>query len=230
MNEKSPITTTPPKEHRTTGSYVTGFLLSLIFTAIPYYMVVHKTVSGSALLATILLFAVLQMLIQIFFFLHLGRGPKPLYNVIFFVSTVGIILVVVLGSMFIMKNLHYNMSPESATTKLAQDEGIDQVGGEKTGACSDIGVNHKVIIKNNIASPAHTDAKLCDTLTFINEDDRVREIAFGKHPAHEAYGGELELSVRKGYPKTITLNQTGAQLFFHDHLDPTANGGFSVIK
>jgi hypothetical protein len=168
------------------------------------------------------------MLIQIFFFLHLGRGPKPLYNVAFFVSTVGIILVVVGGSIFIMSNLHYNMAPKDVTTKLAQDEGIDQVGGEKTGACADIGANHKVIIKNGQASPRHTDAHLCDTLTFINEDSKVRDIAFGKHPSHEVYGGEIEMTVRQGYPKTITLNQPGTQLLFHDHLEPTMNGSFTV--
>jgi len=228
MNKKLSDTDTPQKEHGTTASYIIGFILSLVFTAIPYYMVVNKTVSGNALLATILGFAVLQMLIQIFFFLHLGRGPKPLYNIAFFVSTIGIILVVVGGSMFIMKHLHYNMMPHEVTTKLAQDEGISQVGGEKTGACGDIGANHKVVIKNGKASPLHTDAHLCDTLSFINEDDKVREIAFGPHPEHQVYGGEIELTIRKGYPKTLTLNQAGSQLLFHDHLDPTMNGSFTV--
>lgn len=223
---KQHITKTP-KEHRTTTSYVVGFILSLIFTAIPYYMVVHKTVTGNSLLMTILGFAFLQMLVQIFFFLHLGRGPKPLYNVAFFVSTVGIILVVVLGSIFIIDHLHYNMAPADVTKKLAQDEGIAQVGGEKTGACSDIEQNHKVIIKDGKVTPSHTQAKLCDTLTFINEDSKVREIAFGTHPHHEVYGGEIEEVTRKGYPKTITLNQAGTYEY-HDHLDPLTHGFFSV--
>src|SRR5687768_12731131 len=89
---------TQNSEHGTMKSYVIGFVLSLIFTFIPYYLVVNKTVSGGVLLATILGFAVLQMIIQITFFLHLGRGPKPKWNLYFFISTVGIILVVVGGS------------------------------------------------------------------------------------------------------------------------------------
>ena len=80
---------TPKSEHGTTRSYVIGFVLSLIFTVIPYYLVTNKTIAGSALLATILGIAVLQMFIQIFFFLHLGRGPKPFYNVVFFFATAG---------------------------------------------------------------------------------------------------------------------------------------------
>lgn len=216
-----------PKEHGTTQSYIIGFLLSLVFTAIPYYLVVQKIVTGNTLLASILGIAVLQMSIQIFFFLHLGRGPKPLYNVIFFVSTISIILVVVGGSIFIMNNLHYNMTETEVTTKLAEREAIYQVGGENTGACQSVHDNHKVTIKSGKASPLHTEAHLCDTMTFINEDKIVRNITFGPHPRHQVYGGESEVTVHKSYAKTITLNQSGTYLF-HDHLDPKITGDFTV--
>lgn len=217
----------PKKEHGTTKSYIVGYLLSLVFTAIPYYLVVNKTLVGGALLATILGFAVLQMVIQIFFFLHLGRGPKPLYNVVFFVSTVGIILVVVGGSIFIMNNLYRSMTPSEVTTRLAEAEGIYQIDGTKTGACQGVGSNHQVTIKDGVVFPRHTEARLCDTLTFINQDNQAREMTFGTHPKHDAYGGEYELMVRKGRAKSITLNQTG-EYEFHDHLDPSVSGEFSV--
>ncbi len=217
----------PNSEHGTMQSYIVGFLLSLVFTAIPYYLVVNKSVSGTTLLETIIGFAILQMAVQIFFFLHLGRGPKPLYNVVFFVSTVGIILVVVLGSIFIMNNLHYNMSAKEVTTKLAEREAISQVGGAQTGACQQIHANHKVTIRSGTVSPLHTEAHLCDTLTFINEDNIVRDIAFGPHPQHEIYSGESEVAVHKGYAKTITLNQSGTYPF-HDHLNPEITGSFTV--
>jgi len=218
----------PKGDHGTMHSYIIGFLLSLLFTAIPYYLVVSKSVTGTALLATILGIAVLQMAIQIFFFLHLGRGPKPLYNVVFFVSTVGIILVVVLGSIFIMDNLQYNMTGAEVNKYLAQKEGISQLGGEKTGACQGTNANHKVTLKSGKVSPLHTEARLCDTITFINEDDMVREITFGQHPKHDAYSGNNDLLVRKGRGKTITLNQPGTYKF-HDHLNPDIAGDFTVI-
>jgi cytochrome o ubiquinol oxidase operon protein cyoD len=215
------------REHGTMTSYVIGFLLSLVFTAIPYYMVVHHTVSGTVLLGTILGFAFLQMAVQIFFFLHLGRGPKPLYNVGFFAGTFGAILVVVVGSVFIMSHLHHNMTPADKTIKLAEDEGIYQVSGAKTGACQGVHANHKVTINDGIASPGHIEAQLCDTLTFIREDDVAREIAFGPHPEHRTYAGETELILRKGRGKTITLGQTGMYQF-HDHLHPETAGSFTV--
>lgn len=228
MNE--PVKKTRPKsEHGTIQSYIIGFLLSLVFTAIPYYLVVNKIVTGDALLATILGFAVLQMLVQIIFFLHLGRGPKPLYNIAFFVSTVGIILVVTGGSLFIMGQLHYNMNPTAteASTKLVENEGIYQLGGEETGACRGIHTRHKVTIKDGAVSPPLTSANKCDTLTFINEDNMGLHIMFGTHPNHEIYGGEVAVTVNKGRPKTITLNELGAHRF-HDHEHPEINGSFTV--
>ena len=215
-------------EKGTKVSYVVGFILSLIFTAIAYVLVINKSLQGSALLGTILTLAVLQMFVQIFFFLHLGRGPKPLYNIFFFASTVFLILVVVIGSIFIMDNLHYTMAPAPDTVKnIAQNESITQVEGEETGACRRTGVNHNVTIKNGLITPRHTQAKLCDTITFINQDKEVREMTFGVHPEHQSYGGIEEIRVYKGYNKTMTLNTAGQHLF-HDHNNPATAGSFEV--
>lgn len=214
-------------EHGTLASYVVGFILSLLFTAGAYLTVVNRTASGNVLLATILGFALLQMCVQIFFFLHLGRGPKPLYNVTFFVGTVGIILVVVLGSIFIMNNLHYNMSPSANTQKLAQDEGIAQVNGARTGACGEVHASHIVTMSGGKASPLATEGKLCDTLTFVNTDNTAHIIAFGQHDDLVVYGGVSTVLVAKGFPKTITLNQAGTYVF-HDRFDTTTSGTFTV--
>jgi hypothetical protein len=167
------------------------------------------------------------MIVQVTFFLHLGRGPKPNWNLFFFLATVGIILVVVGGSVMIINNLHYNMSPADQTKKLADDEAIYQIGGEKTGACKGQYANHKVTIKNSQASPLHTIANKCDTLSFINEDDRTREIAFGPHPHHDVYAGVTELVIRKGLGKTITLSESG-KYQFHDHFQEETAGDFTV--
>lgn len=215
------------QEQRTTKAYVTGFLLSLLFTFIPYYLVVHHLTSGMTLLSIILAIGVIQMIVQVTFFLHIGRGPNPKWNLYFFLSTIGIILAVVGGSILIIGNLHYNMSPQDQVKKLTNDEGIYQIGGTKTGACEGQHANHQVVIKNGQVSPLHTVAGRCDTLTFINEDSRAREIAFGSHPRHDAYAGESELMVRKGQGKTITLSESGSYQF-HDHLQEETAGDFLV--
>jgi cytochrome o ubiquinol oxidase subunit IV len=215
------------REHGTTRSYVIGFVLSLIFTFIPYHLVVNKILTGNTLLATILGIAILQMFIQIFFFLHLGRGPKPFYNVVFFFATAGIIVIVIGASLFIMRNLHYNMSPQEVIRKQAQDEGISHIGGTETGACQENKDNHIVVIKDGRASPTHTQANRCDTLTFLNEDDARREMVFGPHPNYHSYGGEEMVVLDDGRPETITLNESG-DFMFHDHLSPDLNGLLAV--
>ncbi|MBA2279556.1 cytochrome C oxidase subunit IV family protein [Candidatus Saccharibacteria bacterium] len=228
MSTESHVTKSNTKsEHGTTGSYVIGFILSLVFTIIPYYLVVNKVIAGNALLAVILSIAILQMAIQLLFFLHLGRGPKPLYNVVFFFATAGVIVLTISASLFIMSHLYQNMSPEEITTRLAQKEGISQLGGEKTGACKELGDNHIITIKDGQVSPIHLEASLCDTLTFINEDNKKRVMKFGSHTAQVSYGGEYEVVLDDGRPETITLNQSG-DFAFHDDQDINTDGHFSV--
>lgn len=219
--------TTQNSEHGTTGAYIIGFVLSLIFTIIPYYLVVNKVISGNALLAVILGIAVWQMIIQLVFFLHLGRGPKPLYNIVFFFATAGVIIVTIGASLFIMHNLYRNMSPEEVVRKQAQEENIAQVGGKDTGACNELLQNHTVIIASGIASPSAVEANRCDTLTFVNKDDYDYKLGFGSHPDDVSYGGVDEIIVEKGHPEIITLNQAG-DYTFHDHLDLGVAGSLSV--
>lgn len=214
-------------EHGTTRSYVIGFVLSLIFTIIPYYLVINKVLTGDTLLITILCIAVIQMFIQIFFFLHLGRGPKPFYNVVFFFATAGLIVIVVGASLFIMENLYRTMSPKELLVRQAQKENISQVGDEETGACSQNKQNHIVTIKDSKFTPAVIQAQRCDTLTFVNEDDVEREITFGQHNQHVSYGGEDHIILDDGRPETITLNETG-DFIIHDHREPSVGGSFIV--
>lgn len=217
------------KEHGTTRSYIIGFILSLIFTIIPYYLVVNKTFAGSTLLVIILGIAVLQMAIQLLFFLHLGRGPKPLYNVVFFFATAGVIVITVGASLFIMDNLYRNMSPDEVIRRQAQEENISQIGGEETGACKVARDNHVITISHGRVRPLHTEAERCDSLTFINEDDQEREIVFGVYPKNTGYGGIFEVPLKNGRPETVTLNEAG-DFNFYDHHSPEATGSFTVTQ
>lgn len=217
----------PAEEHNPTGSYIIGFVLSLIFTLIPYSLVVNKTLSGNQLTAVILGFAIVQMLIQIFFFLHLGRGPKPFYNIVFFAATVGLIIVTVGGSIFIMNNLYNNMSTADTTLQLAQKEGIERIGDKATGACQGVLDNHTVVIEDGTITPNQTTAKRCDTLTISNRDETASILEFRESGYRTTYGGSEEIEVREKYSKTITLNQTGMYEFY-DQNSPLTSGAITV--
>lgn len=207
-------------------SYVAGFILSLLLTIIPYLLVKNQIIESGPLLITVLVLAMVQMFIQMFFFLHLGRGPKPFYNIVFFAATSGMILLVVGASMLIMGNLYRNMSPAEATLKLAQDENIAEISGKKTGACQGNKNDHVVFIGRGI-DIEYTRANRCDTLTIKSGDELAHELMFGTPDSPTSYGGVRELSVRSDRAKIITLNEVG-DFSFYDQNDPSIMTYFTV--
>lgn len=112
-------------KHPTLSSYVTGFVLSIILTIIPYIIVVNGYLSGNKQVVFLLGFAILQLIIQLYFFLHLGQESKPRFNLISLIFMVCIIMFIVVGSLWIMNNLDYHtMTPEQTNNSLLKDEGF----------------------------------------------------------------------------------------------------------
>lgn len=95
--------------HGSTKSYIIGFILSIILTLIPYYLVVNHTLNMQSAYITILVFAVLQLLVQVIFFLHLSGDSSQRWNLLAFIFTLVVLLILVVGSLWIMWNLDYNM-------------------------------------------------------------------------------------------------------------------------
>ncbi|MBI5077954.1 MAG: cytochrome o ubiquinol oxidase subunit IV [Candidatus Yonathbacteria bacterium] len=98
---------------RALGSYVTGFVLSVILTIIPYFIVVRHMFEEQSLIWAAVLFAVTQLFVQVVFFLHLSKKSKPLWNMIVFAFTIFVVSFLVIGSLWIMYNLNYNMTDTS---------------------------------------------------------------------------------------------------------------------
>jgi len=90
-------------------SYVTGFVLSVILTLIPYFIVVNHLFGSSSLMYAVVIFGLLQLVVQVVFFLHLHRKSRPHWNLVVFIFTLVIVFILVLGSLWVMNNLNYNM-------------------------------------------------------------------------------------------------------------------------
>ena len=90
---------------------ILGFIFSLILTVATYRFVTREVLIGSMLTFTIFGLGAFQVLIQLFFFLHLGMESKPHWNSITFLFMVLITIIIVGGSMWIMQNLNYHMMP-----------------------------------------------------------------------------------------------------------------------
>lgn len=106
------------------------------------------------------------------------------------------------------------------------------LSGNKTAAngCEPDGSSvHRVAIQNGHASQLQVHAKLCDTLVIFNQDNFVREIAFGEHDHHVPYDGIAERVVGKGQSVKVTLNQAGT-FHWHDHFHDSVQGYFTVSR
>src|SRR5258706_11331408 len=108
----------------TLTSYIIGLMISILFTLADYFMVVNHSLNGTLLIAAILGLAVIQLFVQLLFFLHMGKEPKPYWNLTVFISFVGIILIVVTGSLWIMSHLNYQMTPTDMNSYMLKEEGM----------------------------------------------------------------------------------------------------------
>ena len=92
------------------SSYVAGFGLSLLFTFAAYLIVVNHAASSHVLVGLVVAFALCQFFVQAFFFLHLGRESKPRWKLAVFLFMIGIVLILVFGSLWIIDNLNYRQT------------------------------------------------------------------------------------------------------------------------
>jgi len=113
------------KTEATTRTYVAGFVLSVIFTLTAFKIVDDRLLSGWGLTVTLMSFALAQLYMQLIFFLHLDQEKKPRQNLMAFAFMAMVLLIIVLGSLWIMNSLNYHaMSPSEIDTEIIQDEGI----------------------------------------------------------------------------------------------------------
>ena len=90
-------------------SYLTGFVLSLILTAIPFALVMSAAWSPGATLAAIFGAGIVQILVHLHYFLHLDTSSAARWNVLAIIFTLLIMILFVGGTLWIMYTLNYRM-------------------------------------------------------------------------------------------------------------------------
>lgn len=119
-----------PLMHGTVRTYTIGFGLSLLLTFEAFYIATHQSLGATNATIIVLVLAIVQLLVQLFFFLHLDRAAKAPWNVLMFIFTAVIVSIVVFGSLWIMNNLNYHMgqrmTPQQTDNYIKHDEGISR--------------------------------------------------------------------------------------------------------
>ncbi len=100
------------KWHGSLKSYLYGFFGSLALTAITFSLVLFEGLSGNALIYTVVFLALMQAVVQLVFFLHLGREEKPKIESMVFCFMILILLIISLGSLWVMNDLNARMMPK----------------------------------------------------------------------------------------------------------------------
>jgi cytochrome o ubiquinol oxidase operon protein cyoD len=90
-------------------SYILGFVLSILLTLAAYFMTTNQVLQKDLLLWGVILIGIIQALIQLVLFLHLGKEPKPRLNFLTFLFMLSVVIIITGGSLWIMANLNYNM-------------------------------------------------------------------------------------------------------------------------
>ena len=86
--------------------YLFGFIASVILTLGAYYTVVENFFSPRWILVTIVVLGFTQAVVQLTFFLYLGKEPKPRTNFHVFLLMLLILSIVVGGTLWIMYSLN----------------------------------------------------------------------------------------------------------------------------
>ncbi len=90
--------------------YLTGFVLCIILTLIPFAAVIYGHFSHPARLWIVFGSAFIQFFVQVLCFLRLNTStPQARMNVLSFILSIVILTVIIGGSLWIMWSLNYRM-------------------------------------------------------------------------------------------------------------------------
>ena len=102
--------------HGSLKDYVIGFVLSVILTAIPFWLVMSGTLhSASTTALVITAFAAVQIVVHMVYFLHMTPKVEGGQNLMALIFTVVIVGIVLSGSLWVMYHLNQNMMPMAST-------------------------------------------------------------------------------------------------------------------
>jgi cytochrome o ubiquinol oxidase operon protein cyoD len=94
---------------RSVGPYLIGLALAVVLTATPFALVAAHSLPRATILVIIAVAAVVQILVHLIFFLHVGFRSTPRENIIAMVFAATLIFFMVGGTLWIMFDLHWRM-------------------------------------------------------------------------------------------------------------------------
>ncbi len=113
-------------DHGSVKTYLTGFILAVILTAIPFWLVMGKVFDNSSTTALVVLgFAAVQIVVHMVYFLHMNTKSEGGWSILALIFTTILVVIMLSGSIWVMYHLNHNMMPGMM---------IDTTGDASTGS------------------------------------------------------------------------------------------------
>lgn len=105
--------------HATLRGYLMGFVLSVILTAIPFWLVMGEGLENKQATAIIIMaFAAVQMIVHVIFFLHMNSKSEEGWTLVSLIFTLILVVITLVGSLWVMYHLNTNMMPKHEVSQL----------------------------------------------------------------------------------------------------------------
>lgn len=95
--------------HGSIKSYVIGFIFSVILTALAFAVVIGHVLPASSAVPVLAGLALVQIVVHLTYFLHMNGSSSQRWNVMAFSFTVLTAVILIIGSLWIMHNVAFNM-------------------------------------------------------------------------------------------------------------------------
>jgi cytochrome o ubiquinol oxidase operon protein cyoD len=93
-------------------SYLIGFGLSVILTAVPFWLVMTGAIADKQVTALIVLvLAAVQIVVHMVYFLHMNTRSENGWTMMAMIFTVVMVVIALTGSLWVMHHLNVNMMP-----------------------------------------------------------------------------------------------------------------------
>ena len=102
--------------HSSLRDYTIGFVLSVVLTAIPFWLVMAKVIADRNTAIVVLgTFAVVQILVHMVYFLHMNGSIEGGWTLLSTIFTVVFVAIGISGTLWVMFHMNANMMPEHPT-------------------------------------------------------------------------------------------------------------------
>ena len=94
--------------------YMTGFVLSVILTAVPFWLVMGNVLNDTVLTSIIIMaLAAVQIVVHMVYFLHMNTKSEGGWTFLALLFTLTLVVITLVGSIWVMYHMDQNMMPMS---------------------------------------------------------------------------------------------------------------------